>query len=197
MNQWNVPQQILCRLTNHAHSLRERPAAGSSFIEILSGFGGLLKPHVWIDCTHRGCGPDTSPEFEDCRRVPWPLLIIDANQSMAFAAEPVENVVLGGVIGLPSYLASTAWRFFKSAGVKGTAAPNADSKDVVAAQLGWLELCNSAKRDRVVRPYRPLSNACSKASASGPVSQQVIGQTMRKRPARKKGHSRRLPAAKY
>src|SRR5260370_18436309 len=36
------------------------------------------------------------------------------------------------------------------------------------------------KRDRVVRPYRPLSNACTKASASGPVSQQVIGGTMLK-----------------
>jgi hypothetical protein len=31
-----------------------------------------------------------------------------------------------------------------------------------------------------VRPYRPLSNACSKASASGPVSQQVVGGTMLK-----------------
>ena len=35
------------------------------------------------------------------------------------------------------------------------------------------------KRDPVVRPYRRLS-ACSKASASGPVSQQVIGRTMLK-----------------
>jgi len=41
----------------------------------------------------------------------------------------------------------------------------------VAAQLGWFELCNSVKRDRVVRPYRPLSNACGNASALGPVSQ--------------------------
>jgi hypothetical protein len=90
---------------------------------------------------------------------------------MAFAVERVENVVLGGVIGLAFVFGVHGLTLIRQRGRQRDSSPIADSKDVVAARL--LELCNSAKPNRVVRPYRPLSNACSKASASGPVSQQV------------------------